>query len=78
MKYITIMLMLLNYMYAAGSHSGGHGDGHGSGGGHEEMSHWDAPASEAKRKNPIHSSNVSINKGKNLFTVNCASGKTTV
>ena len=71
MKYITIMLMLLNYMYAAGSHSGGHGDGHG--GGHEEMSHWDAPESEAKRKNPIHSSNVSINKGKNLFAVNCAS-----
>ena len=64
MKYITILAVLINYIYGAGSHGGGH---------HNEMSHWDAPKSEAKRKNPIHYSDKSTKVGKTLFKVNCAS-----
>ena len=37
------------------------------------MSHWDAPKSKANKKNPIHYSDNSIARGKNLFKVNCVS-----
>lgn len=47
MKYITIVLVLMSYMYASGSHGGGH-ENMDMGG--KKMTHWTAPKYEASKK----------------------------
>ena len=63
-KILIIGLISMSLVECSGTHSGGH---------HKEMKHWDAPKSEANKKNPTHTSKASINKGAMLFKNNCAS-----
>jgi len=65
MKYILMInLMWISFAYSSGTHLGGH---------HKEKAHWDAPKNEASKKNPIHTSKKSINRGSALYQKNCSS-----